>query len=114
MANYTTENRSYLKDAENPYFISSNNDMPNKIISDIKSKTGWDKNGTNASGFNALPAGYLEGYFSGKGSSTYFWTSICCASFDSSASALQLNIYTSNVSGNKSKNCCFSVRCIKE
>ncbi len=116
MKAFSPENRSYLKDAENPYFISSNNDMPNKIISDIKSKTGWDKNGTNASGFNALPAGFLEygGYFSGKGSSTYFWTSMCCTAFDSSASALQLDKYTSNIPGNKSKNCCFSVRCIKE
>jgi uncharacterized protein (TIGR02145 family) len=116
MKAFSPENRSYLKDAENPYFISSSNDMPNKIISDIKSKTGWDKNGTNASGFNALPAGFLEygGYFSGKGSSTYFWTSMCCTAFESSASALQLDKYTSNIPGNKSKNCCFSVRCIKE
>jgi uncharacterized protein (TIGR02145 family) len=121
MKAFSPENRSYLKDAENPYFISNNNDMLDKIISDIKSKTGWDKNGTNASGFNALPAGFLEfshvlrkGAFYSKGESTYFWTSVCCTSFDSSASALQLNKYTSNIGGNQPKENCYSVRCIKE
>jgi uncharacterized protein (TIGR02145 family) len=113
---FSPENRSYLKDAENPYFISSNNDMRNKIISDIKSKTGWDINGTNASGFNALPAGYLEsgGSFYSKGSSTYFWTSVCCINFDSSASAMQLNKFTSDICSNEPKKSCYSVRCIKE
>jgi uncharacterized protein (TIGR02145 family) len=118
---FSPDNRSYLKDAENPYFISSNNDMLNKIISDIKSKTGWDKNGTNASGFNALPSGYLDyshvlrkGSFNSIGESTYFWTSICCTDFDSSASALQLNKYTSDIGSNKPKENCYSVRCIKE
>jgi uncharacterized protein (TIGR02145 family) len=120
MKAFSPENRSYLKDEENPYFVS-NNDMLDKIISDIKSKTGWDKNGTNASGFNALPAGFLEfsnvlrkGAFYSKGESTYFWTSVCCTSFDSSASALQLNKYTSNIGGNQPKENCYSVRCIKE
>jgi uncharacterized protein (TIGR02145 family) len=114
MKAFSTENRNYLKDMENPYFISNNNDMRNKIISDIKSKTGWDKNGTNASGFNALPSGYFKDGFYGKGDGTYFWTSVCCSSFDSSASALQLNKYTSDIGTNDYKGNGFSVRCIKE
>ncbi len=46
----------------------------------MKSKSGWDAggNGTNTSGFNALPGGYrqgLHGTFYGKGILTYFWSS---------------------------------------
>lgn len=45
----------------------------------LKAKTGWnrDGNGTNESGFSALPAGfrYYHGGFSGLGNNTYYWTS---------------------------------------
>ncbi len=45
----------------------------------MKSKAGWQDglNGTNSSGFNALPAGFhqLEEGFGGLGNSTGFWTS---------------------------------------
>ena len=46
----------------------------------LKSTTGWslDGNGTNSSGFNAMPAGYRfygDGTTKGLGLITYFWTS---------------------------------------
>lgn len=45
----------------------------------LKEKTGWnrDGNGSNESGFSALPAGfrYYHGGFSGLGNNTYYWTS---------------------------------------
>jgi uncharacterized protein (TIGR02145 family) len=96
--------------------IYNTNDVYNKLKRDIKSKTDWKVNGTNAIGFNALPAGYLDsdGYFSGKGNGTYFWTSICCVAFDSSASALQIDEYACSIGTNQPKKSCYSVRCIKE
>jgi uncharacterized protein (TIGR02145 family) len=47
--------------------------------SQMKSTTGWndDGNGTNTSGFTALPAGYRyyqDGTFQGSGTTAYFWT----------------------------------------
>ena len=49
----------------------------------IKSKNGWIyENGSNSSGFNALPAGYLiaGGKYSGIGEDTRWWTSTECDS----------------------------------
>lgn len=46
--------------------------------SELKSNTGWilDYNGTNTSGFTAIPGGYRGiGAFSGIGSKSIFWTS---------------------------------------
>ncbi len=47
--------------------------------SEMKSTTGWaEGNGTNTSGFTALPAGYryyADGTFQGQTTFTYFWTS---------------------------------------
>jgi len=45
----------------------------------LKNTTGWatDQNGTNTSGFSALPSGYrsyLSGNYEGIGLITYFWT----------------------------------------
>jgi uncharacterized protein (TIGR02145 family) len=43
----------------------------------LKSTNGWedDGNGTNESGFSALPGGLLCGYFREKGEIGYFWSS---------------------------------------
>jgi uncharacterized protein (TIGR02145 family) len=46
----------------------------------MKTTTGWSagENGTNTSGFSALPGGYrfaLDGSFQAIGSFTYWWTS---------------------------------------
>ena len=48
--------------------------------SQMKSTTGWDagENGTNTSGFTALPGGYryaVDGTFQGLGAIAYWWTS---------------------------------------
>ena len=90
----------------------------------LKSKSGWNENGNNESGFNGLPAGMLDfswdraytkqGSFWGKGEITYFWTSVCCIDFESSASALQLDKYTCSLGSNNNKDHGFSVRCVKD
>ena len=90
----------------------------------LKSKMGWKQNGSNESGFTALPSGVLEfssnrsytssGNFHGKGSSVYFWSTTCCLDYDSSASALQLDDYTCSLGSNNNKNHGYSVRCVKD
>ena len=72
----------------------------------------WD--GTNASGFAALPAGYrsTDGSFSNLGSNAYFWS----ASETSSTHAWNRSLYSGNSQSyrnyNNKKNG-FSVRCLK-
>lgn len=88
----------------------------------LKSKLGWEKNpGTNTSGFNAIPSGYMH-YSSyaeswswmKSGESAYFWSTTCCIDYDSSASAFRLGYYICSMQTNESKNIGYSVRCIKD
>ncbi|MCR9171848.1 MAG: fibrobacter succinogenes major paralogous domain-containing protein [bacterium] len=41
----------------------------------MQSKEYWEKPGTNSSGFNAIPAGYLSSEWDGVGKLTQFWSS---------------------------------------
>jgi uncharacterized protein (TIGR02145 family) len=83
----------------------------------MKTTSGWDEggNGTNKSGFTAIPGGYRnhEGYFINIGRNALFWTS---TEFNST------NIWFRNVIGsipdvytpNYAKDFGLSVRCIKD
>ncbi|MCX6161728.1 MAG: hypothetical protein NTV87_10420 [Ignavibacteriae bacterium] len=83
----------------------------------MKTTSGWDENGngTNTSGFNAIPGGYRnhEGYFINIGRNALFWTS---TEFNST------NILFRNVIGsipdvynpNYTKDFGLSVRCVKD
>ena len=46
-----------------------------KAIRQLKSASGWYKNGTDDYGFSVLPAGYLTVWFQEEGLETRFWTS---------------------------------------
>ncbi len=83
--------------------------------SDLKTTTGWNKggNGTNSSGFSAIPAGYRssKGSFSSRGISGYWWSSTpnpenswYCVIFSKDFTAYKY--YGQRESG-------FSVRCVK-
>lgn len=81
----------------------------------IKSDHGWtgDYNGTNSSGFNALPGSYLTQYgeFMALGGYAFFWTS--GESTDNRAWCRQLSYNVDNVERNHfNKLNAFSVRCI--
>ena len=84
--------------------------------SDMKTTTGWNKqgNGTNSSGFSAIPAGYRssKGSFSSRGISGYWWSSTpstenswYCVIFSKDGTAFKY--YGQRESG-------FSVRCVKK
>ena len=83
----------------------------------LKSIKGWSKFGienTDAFGFSALPAGYYDyGYFGRGGFSALFWSS---TEYDSDG-AYSMNLY-SNYDGatlfNGDKNFAFSVRCLRD
>lgn len=84
---------------------------------EMKTTSGWDENGngTNSSGFTAIPGGYRnhEGYFINIGRNALFWTS---TEFNST------NVWFRNVIGsipdvyapNYAKDFGLSVRCIKD
>ena len=83
----------------------------------MKSTSGWHNNGngTNSSGFNALPGGYREsnGSFSSLGSSGYWWSS----SVYSGTDAWYRNLgyfYDKVYRYNYIKTIDFSVRCVKD
>ena len=70
----------------------------------------WD--GTNTSGFSALPAGYYSGAITGLGTSTLFWS----ATENTSSTAFSRYLTSGNVQssrGNSTKTFGFSVRCLK-
>ena len=77
----------------------------------IKSKFNWPKGaeGTNSSGFNAIPSGSRELEFKYISKDVYFWTSSEEGKY---AFAFWLGQGSSNTSFNKSSG--FSIRCIKE
>jgi uncharacterized protein (TIGR02145 family) len=71
----------------------------------------WD--GSNSSGFTALPAGYTLGSYNSMGSLAYFWSATAC----SSTSAWYLGLgtgYATTFHLNDVKTGGFSVRCIKD
>lgn len=81
----------------------------------LKSQSGWKSNGngTNSSGFNAVPYGYrnTKGSFTSQGASSYFWSSTennanawYCVMFNKDGTAFKY--FGSKQSG-------FSVRCVK-
>ena len=81
----------------------------------MKSTTGWiSGNGTNASGFNAFPAGNsYSGSFYGLGDYTYFWSS---TEFSSTTAWYRILSYGStrvNRGGSYCKTNGLSCRCIK-
>jgi uncharacterized protein (TIGR02145 family) len=96
------------------------------ISSEFRSKIGWGNIGTNASGFNALPAGNMEYHsvwvarevfkqepiFVGNGKLTHFWTSQ--AENNEEAYTFQVDENTAYPETLTYKYLYYSVRCIKE
>jgi len=82
----------------------------------MKSISGWNSggNGTNASGFNAFPAGlYTSGSFYHLGSNAYFWSST--ENSGSNAWNRYLEIWSTTVYRNyNTKTYGFSCRCVKD
>ena len=83
----------------------------------LKNKTGWKQgdNGTNESGFSAMPAGYryIYGYFYDFDNNAYWWTSTETGKYD----AWYRGIFMSGTAVSKlkyDKGHGFSVRCIKD
>lgn len=84
----------------------------------LKSNQGWleDGNGTNSSGFTALPGGYRyydDGNFLGKGTIGYFWSS----SEDGQERAFMRQLdsaHTTVERTNADKNAGKSIRCVKD
>jgi uncharacterized protein (TIGR02145 family) len=83
----------------------------------MKSSSGWNYNGngTNSSGFTALPGGneYRNGSFNGLKGRAYFWSSTEI----SSTNAWNRHLYSDSEgvsSGNYGKTHGFSVRCLKD
>ena len=83
----------------------------------LKSKD-WD--GTDAIGFNALPAGFLINFlsnngsgFDAMGSNAYFWTATEDLDYNAYLRALHSND-TTLYSDYENKNYAFSVRCVKD
>jgi uncharacterized protein (TIGR02145 family) len=83
---------------------------------ELKSTSGWSKggNGTNSSGFDALPAGYRssKATFGSRNSGAYWWSSTTsqdnawyCVMFSNENTANKF--YSHKESG-------FSVRCVKD
>ncbi len=86
--------------------------------SEMKSTTGWNNsgNGSNTSGFTALPAGYryyLDGGFYGTGTVAYFWTR---SEVDAARGWYRHLLDTHNdvYNGNVEKQAGKSVRCVKD
>ena len=85
----------------------------------IKSDTLWNNNGngTNETGFSALPSGfrYRKGLFDKIGRYGYFWTSTQCPSFCEQSASYRYLIFSDNEihSSYPSKKNGLPVRCIK-
>lgn len=86
--------------------------------SKIKATNGWDYggNGTNKTGFSALPAGFKDGRggFGGKDIFAYFWTS---SELDNGVEAWTRKLYHPTRAigrSNYDKKYYFSVRCVKD
>ena len=90
----------------------------------LKSKTGWVDLffvGTNTTGFNGSPVGgvsfsNVSGHhrFDEIGTSCHWWSSTCCVYYNSSASALQLDIFSCDVSDTQQKADGYYVRLVKD
>jgi uncharacterized protein (TIGR02145 family) len=89
----------------------------------LKSNYGWEVNGTNSIGFNAIPCGYVNenGEFSDIDKHSYWWTNTEHSSLFSflneESNALFRMIYSDKSdleSDTFDKRCGLSVRCIKE
>lgn len=91
----------------------------NNIASKIKSDTLWnnDGNGTNETGFSALPSGfrYRKGLFDKIGRYGYFWTSTQCPSSCEQSARYRYLIFSDNKihKSYPSKKNGLPVRCIK-
>ena len=90
----------------------------------LKSKTGWVDLffvGTNTTGFNGSPVGGVSfsnvsrhHRFDEIGTSCHWWSSTCCVYYNSSASALQLDIFSCDVSDTQQKADGYYVRLVKD
>lgn len=81
----------------------------------MKAESGWGKtgNGTNASGFNAIPSGYRnnKGVFGAKGLNAYWWSSS-----PSGENAYYCVLFSGDATANKyigRSQSGFSIRCIQ-
>jgi uncharacterized protein (TIGR02145 family) len=84
----------------------------NAIGITLKSETGWEENGTNTSGFTALPGGKrdINNFYSHINLIGYWWTSTELSENIASFFSLYLD---SSEGGGTRKNLGMSVRCIK-
>lgn len=101
---------------ENPYQIA-------KALAD---SIGWDHSRqtnvpgnqpelNNSTGFSALPAGYYDGIFEGRGHETTFWTSTDMPASMEYAYSRTISFMKPSVNYNRGhKNTGLSVRCVKE
>ena len=83
---------------------------------ELKSQSGWKSNGngSNSSGFNAVPYGYrnTKGSFTSQGASSYFWSST-----ENNANAWYSVMFNKDGTAFKyfgPKQSGFSVRCVKD
>jgi uncharacterized protein (TIGR02145 family) len=83
---------------------------------EMKSGSGWKSNGngSNSSGFNAIPYGYrtTKGIFSSQGASSYFWSST-----ENGLNAWYIVLFSKDGTAFKyfgSQQSGFSVRCIRD
>lgn len=86
----------------------------------LKYTSGWKfrSNGSDASSFSALPAGYREGgkglgNYIFEGATTYFWSSTQSSTYKAYSSELDY-YYAGARGGGYDKNSGFSVRCLKD
>lgn len=102
-------------------FLKNKSDLAdsNNIAQKIKSDTLWinDGNGTNETGFSALPTGfrYKEGLFDKVGRYGYFWTSSQCLSSCDQSARYRYLVFSDNKihKSYPSKKSGLPVRCIK-
>ena len=84
----------------------------------IKGKIGWEinNNGTNSTGFNALPGGFCDssGKFSKAGSDAYWWSTSEWSSVDFYFTLYELATNGLVLLMPENKNVGLSVRCIKD
>lgn len=101
---------------ENPYHIA-------KALAD---SIGWDYSrqtnvpgnqpeANNRTGFSALPAGYYDGIFEGRGHETTFWTSTTMPTSDEFAYSRTISFMKPGVNYNRGhQNNGLSVRCVRD
>ncbi|MFN4902427.1 MAG: FISUMP domain-containing protein, partial [Ignavibacteria bacterium] len=110
----------HIPSLEEVQFLASNLGGADKAGIELKAKNGWEglgrgENGTNSTGFNALPGGfrYWDGRFTGKSEYSYWWTATVSHQYDSMTFSLYYLGRKVEMFGHP-KNEGIYVRCIKD